>query len=131
MVSRNHNYAKIWGYLLVVQPLYDDILEPWLVDLVPHVKSPRHRMIEHIQNLVLNFPRNTSRLAHIRVYEQAEKYFLESLKLDSEYARSYDALGILHGVQGQQAKALKYHRKAVELQADNPKFWHNYGFAKP
>ena len=63
------------------------------------------------------------------VYEEAERYFLEGLTYDAKHARTYDALGILYGVQNKRVRSLKAHQKAVELDQTNPKFWHNLGFA--
>ena len=63
------------------------------------------------------------------VYSEAEKYFLEALSADAKHGPSYDALGILYGIQGKLKQALNAHKKATELEPKNAKYWNNYGFA--
>ena len=63
------------------------------------------------------------------VYSEAEKYFSEALDADAKHGPSYDALGILYGIQGKLKQALAAHKKATELEPKNAKYWNNYGFA--
>ena len=63
------------------------------------------------------------------VYSEAEKYFLEALSRDVKHGPSYDALGILYGIQGKLKQALDAHKTATKLEPKNAKYWNNYGFA--
>ena len=63
------------------------------------------------------------------VFEEAERYFLEAIKRDANFALAYDALGILYGMQNQLDRALSAHRRATEISPKGAKLWHNLGFA--
>jgi tetratricopeptide (TPR) repeat protein len=63
------------------------------------------------------------------VFEEAERYFLESIKRDAQFALAYDALGVLYGVQSRLKRAIAAHQRATEIDPKNPKSWHNLGFA--
>ena len=63
------------------------------------------------------------------VFEESKRFLLEAISRDPTHSDAYDALGILHGVQGQLEEALSAHKRATEIMPKNPKYWHNYGFA--
>ena len=63
------------------------------------------------------------------VFEEAERYFLESIKRDAKFALAYDALGVLYGMQSRLKQSLEAHYRATEIEPDRAQLWHNLGFA--
>lgn len=63
------------------------------------------------------------------LFDQAEVDLKRALKLDDKLAYGHSALAVLYDLQQRAAEAEPHHRRAVELEPNNPTYLNNLGFA--
>lgn len=60
---------------------------------------------------------------------EAEGDLEKAVRLDSKSARAHSALAVLHEAQARPEKALEHHRRAADIEAENPQYLNNLGFS--